>query len=263
VRPAPKITPKFVVAVVEQAREIATEEARLRIPSRLGMAVVIASVILMGWGLMRSTGAQDVPKITTPATSAAVLQDTEPKRVPDAAKPVETAAPPLESEVLPESSVPKLADTKGVEVPPPVTPAFGMPPTAPAATEGQNDDPEKTVQAFVEQNRKVAEARLKGLKDEEQKLRGRLQKVEGGIKRWEALLAALDKSSPAGSSKGLSLSEPRVRERPRVRPRAGAPSAPPGGPHELIEDLAPLPGTVDESVAPPAQLEKLPASAPR
>jgi hypothetical protein len=262
VRPAPKITPKFVVAVVEQAREIATEEASLRIPSRLGMAVVLVSVTLMGWGLMRSTGAQDVPKITETVASAAALQDPEPKSVPHAAKPAETAAPPLEPEVLPESSVPKLADTKGVEVPPPFTPAFGLPPTAPSATVGENDDPEKTVQAFVEQNRKVAEAQLKGLKDEEQKLRGRLQKVEGGIKRWEALLAALDKSSPAGSSKGLTLSEPRIRE----RPRDGAPSTPPEGPRELIEDLTPV-ATKSEpaanDAAPHAEPEKLPPSIPR
>jgi hypothetical protein len=262
VRPAPKITPKFIVAVVEQAREIATEEASLRIPSRLGMTVVLVSVALMGWGLMRSTGAQDVPKPTGPAKSAAVLQDPEPKRVPIAATPAEMPAPPLAPEVLPESSVPKLPETPVLGSLPAVEPASA----APAATAGQNDDPEKAVQAFVEQNRKVAEAQLKGLKDEEQKLRGRLQKVEGGIKRWEALLAALDKSSPAGSSKGLTLSESRVRERPRVPPRLGVPSVSQEGPGELIEDLtpaAPLPGPPGGSAAPHAEPEKLPPPAPR
>ena len=50
------------------------------------------------------------------------------------------------------------------------------------------------MQAFVAQNRKVAQAQLKGLKDEAEKLRSRLQRVEAGIKRWEALLTALEKS---------------------------------------------------------------------
>ena len=85
-----------------------------------------------------------------------------------------------------------------------------LPPAEPAPPSGQNDDPEKTVQAFIEQNRKVAEGQLKSLKDEEAKLRARLQKVEGGIKRWEALLAALEKSTAASSSKGLTLTDPRV-----------------------------------------------------
>ena len=45
--------------------------------------------------------------------------------------------------------------------------------------------------AFVEQNQKLAESQLKNLKDEQAKLRARLQKVEGGIRRWETLVGAL------------------------------------------------------------------------
>jgi hypothetical protein len=56
------------------------------------------------------------------------------------------------------------------------------------------DDPEKAAMAFVEQNQKLAESQLKNLKDEQAKLRARLQKVEGGIKRWEALVGALKQS---------------------------------------------------------------------
>ena len=44
-----------------------------------------------------------------------------------------------------------------------------------------NDDPEKNARAFVEQNRKVAQGELKNLKDEAERLRTRLGKVEAGI----------------------------------------------------------------------------------
>ena len=64
----------------------------------------------------------------------------------------------------------------------------------------ENDDPEKSVQAFVTQNRKVAEGQLKSLKSEAERLRARLQKVEAGIKRWESLVSALDQSEGARTS---------------------------------------------------------------
>jgi hypothetical protein len=63
----------------------------------------------------------------------------------------------------------------------------------------------------------MAESQLKSLKDEEAKLRDRLRKVEGGIKRWESLLGALKQSqgsvaaaSPAiqGNWKQAEPSEP-------------------------------------------------------
>jgi hypothetical protein len=89
----------------------------------------------------------------------------------------------------------------------------------------ESDDPEKAALAFVEQNQKLAESQLKNLKDEEGKLRSRLQKVEGGIRRWEALLGALKQSqtsvsqmrptSPAGWKKtapAIPDSEPQVLE---------------------------------------------------
>ncbi len=56
------------------------------------------------------------------------------------------------------------------------------------------DDPEKEARAFAEQNEKVAEAKLKALKAEEARLRARLERVEGGIKRWESLLGAIKQS---------------------------------------------------------------------
>jgi phage shock protein A len=56
------------------------------------------------------------------------------------------------------------------------------------------DDPEKTATAFLEQNQKLAETNLKALKEEAEKLRARLTKVEAGVRRWERLLEALKQS---------------------------------------------------------------------
>ncbi|MGP0064167.1 MAG: hypothetical protein ACLQGP_11285 [Isosphaeraceae bacterium] len=197
-RPDPKISPKFVVAVVEQARVIAAEEATLQSPSRLGMVVVLAGAILIGWGVMRSTWAQDVPKPTVPQASPTARPAPEPLQAIDPApvpspEPSKAVAFPFDR---PPSPVP--------------LPVAELPPADPAPLANDNDDPEKKAQAFVEQNRKVAESQLKSLKEEEQKLRARLQKVEGGIKRWESLLTALEKSSAASPPKGLTLTDPRT-----------------------------------------------------
>jgi hypothetical protein len=59
------------------------------------------------------------------------------------------------------------------------------------------DDPDKNAQAFVAENRKLAEAQLKTLTDEAERLRARLKKVNSGIKRWQALLEALKQSENA------------------------------------------------------------------
>jgi hypothetical protein len=245
VRPAPKITPKFVVAVVEQAREIAAEEATRAIPSRLGMAVVLTGVALMTWGVMRSTWAQDTPKPTAPAAVPKPAPIPVQERAPSAS----TDLPPRTTDAVPEASVPKLPDStpgfdNGSHQAIPTNSEIG--PAASRLPAGENDDPEKTVQAFVEQNRKVAESQLKNLKDEGEKLRGRLQKVEGGIKRWEALLAALEKSSAAASSKGLSLTEPRLPETLAPRTLESAPlesrvDPPPTSAADLSPAPAPTP----------------------
>jgi len=99
-------------------------------------------------------------------------------------------APPPEAGV----PVPDLTSTPRVPASE-LTPADNPPPASrshrhPFGT----DDPEKDAQTFAEQNRKLAESQLKTLKDEEARLRARLQKVESGIKRWQALLEALKQS---------------------------------------------------------------------
>jgi hypothetical protein len=62
------------------------------------------------------------------------------------------------------------------------------------ASAPEAQDPEAAVRLFIEQNQKQAESQLKNLKDEAERLRARLQKVEAGIKRWETYLSAIKQS---------------------------------------------------------------------
>jgi hypothetical protein len=83
---------------------------------------------------------------------------------------------------------------------------------------GDQEDPEMSAVAFVEQNQKIAESQLKNLIAEQTKLRERLQKVDAGIKRWETLLSALKQSQGSvanaipGNSASWKQSAPAVRE---------------------------------------------------
>ena len=159
-----------------------------RIPLRLTIAGVIASVALIGW-VARNTRAQDgARKEPTPAAPAEDL------------KPVPASAPlDLPPPTAPDATPFQLPSTP--VAPPPIDP------TAPSLAGPANDDPEKNAQTFVEQNRKVAQDELKKLKDEAERLRTRLAKVEGGIRRWEALLAALENSEKSARPAFKPLSE--------------------------------------------------------
>jgi hypothetical protein len=107
-------------------------------------------------------------KVSEPSPPPApILQDSAP-------------SPPAESP-LPQPVPSTVADSGAVAVAPS--------PAAPA-----NDDPEQNARGFVERSRKEAQDELKKLKEEAERLRTRLGKVEAGIRRWEALLAALDSS---------------------------------------------------------------------
>ena len=196
-RPASKITPKLVVAIVEQARIEAAEEAALRIPPPLAAAVRarrpdrnrLDGPKLLGKGaaggghgrggvaghhfhVQQGTGSGNRPRRLPPILPYHYRQRPSPSNL---------EAPSIETKSEPAGSH-----------------------DAPIA--GEADDPEKTVQAFVDQNRKVAEGQLKSLKGEAERLRARLQKVEAGIRRWESLLAALEKSEAA--AKDLPPDEP-------------------------------------------------------
>jgi hypothetical protein len=144
-----------------------------RIRPELAIAVVVAGLTLTGW-VARTTLAQNSPP-----------------------KPAETlpSPGPLAGDVKTTPSAPGLPLPPGPVVsarsPFELDPSSGFPPAA------ESDDPEKNVRAFVEQNRKVAETQLKSLRDEAEKLRTRLQKVEAGIRRWETLLKALETSDAA------------------------------------------------------------------
>jgi hypothetical protein len=83
---------------------------------------------------------------------------------------------------------------------------------------------------FVEQNRKQAEAQLKSLKDEAERLRSRLQKVDAGIRRWETLLEALRQSER------ISVTDP------RIIPQVFAPVPAPGAIEESTPVAAAGPG---------------------
>ena len=144
-----------------------------RMTPKLALALVIAGLTLAGW-VVRGTWAQNTPQAPGPA--------------PTPAPPAAEAAPLLPPGSDSQTAVPAPVVTSGSTLE--LAPVAGNP------SPGETDDPEKNVRAFVEQNRKVAESRLKSLKDEAEKLRSRLQKVEAGIKRWEALLTALQTSEP-------------------------------------------------------------------
>jgi hypothetical protein len=108
------------------------------------------------------------------------------------------------------------------------------------------DDPEKVAKDFVEQNQKQAEAQLKNLKDEAEKLRARLQKVEAGIKRWETLLGALKQSQTATRIETPQSPDTAVDLRPvdpgdaKARDSVGGPAVKAG-----TESAAPAPGALE------------------
>jgi hypothetical protein len=173
-----------------------------RLTPRLAIALMLAGVTWIGW-VAQSTRAQDSPKATPPEVQPDVPQ---PPPAPDASK-----------LTLPD---PDGAAQRDLEVPParqaPSTPIAGEPGTAAPDPAGpEDDDPEKTARTFVERNRREAQDELKKLKDEEERLRTRLGKVEAGIRRWEALLAALDSSERPVTLNAVP--------RPSIVPRPEAP----------------------------------------
>jgi hypothetical protein len=181
-----------------------------RISPRLVAALVIAGVILIGW-VARTTRAQQGTQASPPAPSSEATNPEPGKPQPLPGPPIDGGAPALQ-----ESSAPSPMPTKLDPLPPAdpsVPPESGPPdPAGPG-----NDDPEKNARAFLEQNRKVAQGELRNLKDEAERLRTRLGKVEAGIRRWEALVAALDSSET---------------------PAAPGPALPPGADHPT--DLRPI-----------------------
>ncbi len=240
-----------------------------RINSKLVIAAVIAGLVLIGW-VSRNTRAQNSPvhpKLPQEAPSA-----DQPSKPSNAGLKTEIPNPhPSELEAIPEPPVPKpvnppAADALTAPSPTPLRAPFELDPNHGLAAPAENDDPEKTVQAFVAQNRKVAQAQLKSLKDEAEKLRSRLQRVEAGIKRWEALLTALEKSGAIAA-----VESPKAPRAPATRPEGEISSSPANsetiikrGPRFSVRRVPVGPST-DRETPPPLDSipsEKQPDSAP-
>ena len=143
--------------MVEQAGQLAAEGAPLRISPRLVVAIVLVGLALIVW-VARSAMAQNTPKDPPTASPRAVT--------PSPASPSTAVGVPLPSaEPLPPvDSAPtrSLADSRSL---------FELDPGSLHFAAGETDDPENYAQTFVERNRRVAEAQLKSLKDEAEKLR--------------------------------------------------------------------------------------------
>ena len=263
--------PLLVVAMVEQAGQLAAEGAPLRISPRLVVAIVLVGLALIVW-VARSAMAQNTPKDPPTASPRAVT--------PSPASPSTAVGVPLPSaEPLPPvDSAPtrSLVDSRSL---------FDLDPGSLRFAAGETDDPENYAQTFVERNRRVAEAQLKSLKDEAEKLRSRLRKLEAGIRRWEALRTALQENEgaeldgAAGGPNGRASLEPQApaptpRRRPQfptqvVPPSADAavrgadppPSAPSIDPPSSSDPAAPA-GRVEPGPARAEEPAPTPASVP-
>jgi hypothetical protein len=132
--------------------------------------------------------------------------------------------------------------------PNPLPPALPTPSAPKAATaawtpEGTLADPEGAAKAFVDRSQKEADEAIKALAKEAETLRARLEKVEAGLARWQAVKESLGSSAAA---------------RPGWRPRGGdgptilEPASPAG-------ESKPRPSRPDRSAPEP---EKLPDSTP-
>jgi hypothetical protein len=224
-----------------------------RFLSRLMMTGILAGVCL--WLAAGRGGLAQNAKDAPPPPP--VLGDA-PGRIDAGAKDVPPPSPARDS----RSDEPALADNLAPAAPLPAAPQFpgadvprepvesrpaDLAPRSTALPEPiATDDPEKTATAFVEQNRKLAEAQLKMLKDEAERLRTRLRKVDSGVKRWEALLVALRQSESTAASEPQQT---RVANPPPIETNPFAPS---------IEASA-----VTVKSAPKESLEREPARAPR
>jgi hypothetical protein len=218
-----------------------------KIGPKLAFFGIVCGLFLVGWATRYSVAqnpAQDVPPPSIPAPDPSPPKTEAPKPAPLPAK-TETigadVAPQLPDPGPTDSlSVPSLnaaqdfapaVSSKVAGAPAPVT-------VGPDHSPAEGDDPEKVANAFLEQNQKLAEAQLKALKDEAEKLRARLTKVEAGIKRWDRLLVALAQSQgttepqPAFTKVGTEVIEtPGAREDlklpPAARDEVGPDEAPP------------------------------------
>ena len=178
----------------------------IRLGPRIALGVVILGLILGGTAA-RHSAAQIPPQVPPPMPPSATAPTADPKdsrielpqvpletrsevhpSLPDAGTSAELPVPNLHKSVPTPASETTISVN---DVPSTVVSDF---------IPGDTDDPEKVATAFFQHNQQLAEAHLKALKDEAEKLKARLSKVEAGAKRWERLLAALKQSqSPSAA----------------------------------------------------------------
>jgi hypothetical protein len=175
---------------------------------KVTIAGLVVGLSFVGW-VAQGSRAQDPASIPQPlpepaapaSTTAAPVQVAPPSDGPKTKSPT-TAEPNVPvADSPPQLTIPTLPAPEADLVPiqssvPGEAATVVSSPAKPAVV----DDPEKAAQAFVQENQKQAESQLKALKDEAERLKARLRKVEAGIARWQSLKDALQKSQAGGSA---------------------------------------------------------------
>jgi hypothetical protein len=118
-------------------------------------------------------------------------------------------------------AIPRSPEPQGLEAPAVAADPEPIAEAAPArarisepASPSPSEDPDAQARSFVERSRKEAEAQLKTLNAEAAQLRNRLQRIESGIRRWQALVDAMDRSEQEMPERLEAL--------PRSRPTSAA-----------------------------------------
>jgi hypothetical protein len=172
----------------------------------IGIAGLVGWMGMVGW-VAKTTQAQNGGQAPAPLPPVATKDDL-PQSGSETPKARRNDAPePLP--VAPDSGAPSAPDPSPSPPPPLPTspaqlesaePASGSPVSHRPSAHSENqpttsiDDPEQSAQSFVERNQKEAEDHLKALTAEAHQLRGRLAKLESGIKKWQGLVNALKSS---------------------------------------------------------------------
>ena len=106
--------------------------------------------------------------------------------------------------------------------PPSIPPSPSSPPAPASAV--PLDDPEGSARSFVEKSQKEADDAIKALSKEAETLRARLQKVEAGLARWQAVKGALE--SHGGGRQGWRSPDDGIPEPVLMPSKPGAKPAP-------------------------------------
>ena len=179
-----------------------------RIGPKLLLCSILCGLFLIGW-VTRNSIAQSRPQDPPPSTAPGGAHK---EASPPASEAVKAEPSPV---VLPgpdpiPMEKPEPLNSKEPPSPEPLPSRASAPAPAPVVVGPdhapiESEDPEKVASEFLEQNRKLAETQVKALKEEAEKLRTRLAKVEGGIKRWDRLLEALKRSQEAAESEQTAV----------------------------------------------------------